>query len=253
MILDTVVDAGGDRAAPGSSSAPTRWGSEFPYWPASRAGTGSTCRSSTIGSIRRSRSCRSITTARSGWTVLALRDGGAGRAQDRFDIAFGNDPDTDRHGIVTRSGGLMNPNHYLAASIAYLFGAPRELAGDAGVGKTLVRQHHRPRRACAGGRLDEVPVGFKWFVPGCSTAPSASAARRARARASSATTAARGPPTRTALSCVCLPAEMTADGQGSGRAIRRARASARDPVYRGSTLRRRPAKSGVWRPLDPRT
>jgi phosphoglucomutase len=88
--------------------------------------------------------------------------------KDRFDIAFANDPDADRHGIVTRSAGLMNPNHYLAAAIAYLFGGARpEWGEDAGVGKTMVSSSIIDRVVAGSGRrLEEVPVGFKWFVPG---------------------------------------------------------------------------------------
>jgi phosphoglucomutase len=89
--------------------------------------------------------------------------------KDQFDVAFGNDVDSDRHGIVTRSAGLMNPNHYLAVAIAYLFASPRrkEWKSDAAVGKTLVSSSMIDRVAKALGRpLAEVPVGFKWFVPG---------------------------------------------------------------------------------------
>jgi phosphoglucomutase len=87
--------------------------------------------------------------------------------KDRFDVAFGNDADSDRHGIVTRSSGLMNPNHYLAVAIGYLFrdrtGWPREAA----VGKTLVSSSMIDRVASDVGRKAlEVPVGFKWFVAG---------------------------------------------------------------------------------------
>jgi phosphoglucomutase len=87
--------------------------------------------------------------------------------KDRFDIAFGNDPDSDRHGIVTRSAGLMNPNHYLAAAISYLFTHRAEWRPEAGVGKTVVSSSIIDRVAAKVGRaLVEVPVGFKWFVPG---------------------------------------------------------------------------------------
>jgi phosphoglucomutase len=88
--------------------------------------------------------------------------------KDRFDIAFANDPDADRHGIVTRGAGLMNPNQYLAAAIAYLLDGAREGWGnDAGVGKTMVSSSIIDRVvAGAGRRLEEVPVGFKWFVAG---------------------------------------------------------------------------------------
>jgi phosphoglucomutase len=87
--------------------------------------------------------------------------------KDRFDIAFGNDPDADRHGIVTRTGGLMNPNHFLAAAIAYLFTRRPAWRSNAGVGKTVVSSSIIDRVAASMGRtLVEVPVGFKWFVPG---------------------------------------------------------------------------------------
>jgi phosphoglucomutase len=87
--------------------------------------------------------------------------------KDRFDLAFGNDTDTDRHGIVTRDGGLMNPNHYLAASIDYLFTHRPGWRTDAGIGKTIVSSSIIDRVADkVGRRLVEVPVGFKWFVPG---------------------------------------------------------------------------------------
>jgi len=87
--------------------------------------------------------------------------------KDRFDIAFGNDPDSDRHGIVTRRGGLMNPNHYLAASVSYLFTHRPGWQTDAAVGKTVVSSSIIDRVAAkVGRRLVEVPVGFKWFVAG---------------------------------------------------------------------------------------
>jgi phosphoglucomutase len=87
--------------------------------------------------------------------------------KDRFDIAFGNDPDHDRHGIVTRSAGLMNPNHYLAAAIFYLVTHRQGWRPDAAVGKTVVSSSLIDRVAAKVGRtLVEVPVGFKWFVSG---------------------------------------------------------------------------------------
>ena len=87
--------------------------------------------------------------------------------KDKFDIAFGNDPDFDRHGIVTKSAGLMNPNHFLAVSVWYLFQNRPEWREDAAVGKTLVSSSMIDRVASHLGRpLAEVPVGFKWFVDG---------------------------------------------------------------------------------------
>lgn len=87
--------------------------------------------------------------------------------KDTFDVAFGNDPDYDRHGIVTRSAGLMNPNHYLAVAIHYLFQHRDGWPSDAAVGKTLVSSSMIDRVAKHLGRqLAEVPVGFKWFVDG---------------------------------------------------------------------------------------
>lgn len=87
--------------------------------------------------------------------------------KDRFDIAFGNDADSDRHGIVTPSVGLMNPNHYLAVAIWYLFQHRPGWGLDVAVGKTLVSSSMIDRVvASMGRRLCEVPVGFKWFVDG---------------------------------------------------------------------------------------
>ena len=87
--------------------------------------------------------------------------------RDRFDISTGNDADADRHGIVTRDGGLMNPNHFLAVAIDYLYKHRPDWASDAAVGKTMVSSSIIDRVvADLGRRLIEVPVGFKWFVPG---------------------------------------------------------------------------------------
>lgn len=89
------------------------------------------------------------------------------RLKDNFDIAFGNDADVDRHGIVTRGGGLMNPNHYLSVAVHYLFRDRTAWRKEAAAGKTLVSTSMIDRVAMdAGRRLYEVPVGFKWFVDG---------------------------------------------------------------------------------------
>jgi phosphoglucomutase len=87
--------------------------------------------------------------------------------KDHFGVAFANDPDSDRHGIVTSSTGLMNPNHYLAVAIRYLLAHRPHWPAHAAVGKTLVSSSLIDRVvAKLGRRLHEVPVGFKWFVPG---------------------------------------------------------------------------------------
>jgi phosphoglucomutase len=92
-------------------------------------------------------------------TLIALKD--------RFDVAFACDTDHDRHGVVTPSAGLMNPNHYLAVAINYLFQNRKQWRADAGIGKTLVSSSIIDRLAAGiGRRLVEVPVGFKWFVDG---------------------------------------------------------------------------------------
>ena len=98
------------------------------------------------------------------WAMAALI-----RLKDQYDIAIGNDPDFDRHGIVTASGGLMNPNHYLAVAIWYLFQNRGNWPADAIIGKTLVSSSMIDRVGTHLGRtVAEVPVGFKWFVPGLS-------------------------------------------------------------------------------------
>jgi len=87
--------------------------------------------------------------------------------KDKFSVAFGNDPDADRHGIVTPSAGLLNPNHYLAVAINYLLTHRPQWNKNAAIGKTLVSSSSIDRVVAALGRqLMEVPVGFKWFAPG---------------------------------------------------------------------------------------
>jgi phosphoglucomutase len=91
------------------------------------------------------------------------------RMRDQFDVAFANDTDADRHGIVTRSSGLMNPNHFLAAAVAYLFAQRPQWTQEAAIGKTIVSSSMIDRVARKlNRRLVETPVGFKWFVDGLS-------------------------------------------------------------------------------------
>ncbi len=101
------------------------------------------------------------------YAMASLREIMAG-GNAPYDIATGNDADSDRHGIVTPDGGLMNPNHYLAAAISYLYGGARpQWRDDAAIGKTLVSSSLIDRVGAELGRkVIEVPVGFKWFVPG---------------------------------------------------------------------------------------
>ena len=87
--------------------------------------------------------------------------------KDKFDVAFGNDPDADRHGVVTPDSGLLEPNHYLAVAASYLFGSRDRWSADAAVGKTVVTSSMIDRVTTGlDRRLFEVPVGFKWFVEG---------------------------------------------------------------------------------------
>jgi phosphoglucomutase len=96
------------------------------------------------------------------WAMASLLE-----KRDQYDIATGNDADADRHGIVTPDGGLMNPNHYLATAITYLFAHRPDWPAGAKVGKTVVSSSLIDRVVASLGReLFEVPVGFKWFVPG---------------------------------------------------------------------------------------
>jgi phosphoglucomutase len=128
--------------------------------------------------------------------------------KDRFDIAFGNDPDADRHGIVTPSVGLMNPNHYLAVAIWYLFQHRPGWRPDAAVGKTLVsssmidRVAHHIGRGWLKCRSASNGLSMVWWM-----ARLALAVRRARAHRSCGATARCGPPTRMASS-----SELTGGG-----------------------------------------
>ena len=101
-------------------------------------------------------------------SLVQAMAGSAGGGSSPYDVATGNDADSDRHGIVTPDAGLMNPNHYLAVAIQYLYsGARPQWPAGAAIGKTLVSSALIDRVASALGRtLLEVPVGFKWFVPG---------------------------------------------------------------------------------------
>ena len=177
------------------------------------------------------------------------------KLKDRFDVAFGNDPDSDRHGIVTKSTGLMNPNHYLAVAIRYLLTHRADWPAHAAVGKTLVssslidRVVSEPRPAAL-PRCRSASSGSR---PGCSTARSASAARRAPAPASCGATAPSGRPTRTARSSTCSPPRSLArTGKDPGEHYQRADRRVRHALLHADRRRRRRrSRRRACRSFDP--
>jgi phosphoglucomutase len=127
-------------------------------------------------------------------------------AKDSYAIATGNDADADRHGIVTPDAGLLAPNAYLAVAIEHLLATRSSWPADAAIGKTLVSSSMIDRVVAAlGRRLLEVPVGFKWFVPGLLDGSVAFGGEESPAPPSCARTARSGPRTRTASCCACWP------------------------------------------------
>ena len=173
--------------------------------------------------------------------------------RDRFDLAFANDTDADRHGIVTRSAGLLNPNHFLSAAVAYLFGGGRDWPAEVAVGKTLVSTSMLDHVvASLGRRLLEVPVGFKWFVEGLldgsvgfggEESAGASFLRRDR---SVWTTDKDG-----LIACL-LAAEMTArGGRDPGEAYRELTGRFGAPAYRRIDAPASPEQKAVLARLSP--
>jgi phosphoglucomutase len=173
--------------------------------------------------------------------------------KDRFDLAFANDTDADRHGIVTRSAGLLNPNHFLSAAVEYLFGGSRDWPNEVAVGKTLVSTSMLDRVvASLGRRLLEVPVGFKWFVDGLldgsvgfggEESAGASFLRRDR---SVWTTDKDG-----LIACL-LAAEMTArSGRDPGEAYRDLTGRFGSPAYRRIDAPASPEQKAVLARLSP--
>ncbi len=173
--------------------------------------------------------------------------------RDRFDIAFGNDTDADRHGIVTPGAGLLNPNHFLSAAIAYLFGGARDWAATVAVGKTLVSSAMIDRVVLdLGRRLLEVPVGFKWFVAGLLDGSvgfggeESAGASFLRRDGSTWTTDKDG-----IIACL-LAAELTArTGRDPGAAYRELTARFGDPAYRRIDAPATPAQKAVLARLSP--
>ena len=173
--------------------------------------------------------------------------------RDRFDVAFGNDADADRHGIVTPANGLLNPNHVLSAAVGYLFGEGRQWGGDVAVGKTLVSSAMIDRvTADLGRRLLEVPVGFKWFVPGLLDGSvgfggeESAGASFLRRDGTVWTTDKDG-----IIACL-LAAELTArTGRDPGMAYAELTARFGAPAYRRIDARASPAEKAVLGALSP--
>jgi phosphoglucomutase len=173
--------------------------------------------------------------------------------KDRFDIAFGNDTDADRHGIVAPSVGLMNPNHYLAVAIWYLYQNRPGWRPDAAVGKTLVSSSMIDRVAAhLGRRLAEVPVGFKWFVDGLVDGSfgfggeESAGASFLRADGTVWTTDKDG------IILDLLAAEITAvTGRDPGEHYRALTAQFGEPVYQRMDVAATPAQKQVLERLSP--
>ena len=173
--------------------------------------------------------------------------------RDRFDVAFANDTDADRHGIVTPGAGLLNPNHFLSVAVGHLFGGGREWGKDVAVGKTLVSSAMLDRvTADLGRRLLEVPVGFKWFVPGLVDGSlgfggeESAGASFLRRDGTVWTTDKDG-----IIACL-LAAEMTArSGRDPGRAYEALTARFGAPVYRRIDAPATPAEKAVLARLSP--
>jgi phosphoglucomutase len=173
--------------------------------------------------------------------------------KDKFDIAFGSDPDADRHGIVTRSAGLLNPNHYLAVAIHYLLTHRPAWPASAAVGKTVVSSGLIDRVvAAADRRLNEVPVGFKWFAPGlydgtcCFGGEESAGASFLRKDGTVWTTDKDG-----ILLCL-LAAEMTArTGKDPGQLYQELAAKHGTPYYTRIDAPATPAQKSAFKNLSP--
>jgi len=173
--------------------------------------------------------------------------------KDRFDVAFACDTDHDRHGVVTRTAGLLNPNHYLAVAISYLFRERKGWAASAAVGKTMVSSSMIDRVAASlGRRLYEVPVGFKWFVDGLLDGSlgfggeESAGASFLRRDGTTWTTDKDG------IALALLSAEMTAKrGRDPGELYRELAAEHGDPVYERVDAPANPALKAALLALAP--
>jgi len=174
--------------------------------------------------------------------------------KDQYPVAFGNDPDADRHGVVTPSAGLMNPNHYLAVAIRYLLTNRPAWPKTAAVGKTLVSSSMIDRVVKDLGRcLAEVPVGFKWFAPGlfdgsiCFGGEESAGASFLRQDGSVWTTDKDG------IILALLAAEITArTGKDPGVHYRELTAEFGTPYTRGSMRRPLPKRNRACRSSPPK-
>ena len=175
--------------------------------------------------------------------------------KDKFDVSWACDTDHDRHGIVTRTAGLLNPNHYLAVSIQYLFTHRPEWSAKVGIGKTLVSSSIIDRVAKGLGRpMLEVPVGFKWFVDGLIDGSLGFVRRRVSGRELPAAQRhgvddRQGWPDHGAAG----GGDDRGDGQGSGRTLWRVDGEVwRLRCISASTRRRRRSRRRSWRSCRPR-
>src|SRR3954470_11095950 len=171
---------------------------------------------------------------------------------DRFGVAFANDPDADRHGIVTPSAGLMNPNHHLAVCIEYLFGGARDWDG-AGIGKTLVSSSVIDRVAEDLGRtLVEVPVGFKWFVEGLLDGSIGFGGEESAGASFLRRDAGPWATDKDGLIPCLLAAEMTArDGRDPGERYRGLEERFGSAVYKRTDVEATPEEKAVLKQLSP--
>jgi phosphoglucomutase len=174
------------------------------------------------------------------------------KLRDRFNLGFGNDADADRHGIVTPSAGLMNPNHYLAASIAYLFPHRSDWSMNAAVGKTLVSSSLIDRVAAdIQRRLVEVPVGFKWFVPGLLDGSLAFGGEESAGASFLRRDGSAWSTDKDGILLCLLAAELTAVlGHDPGQLYEQLTARLGDPVYRRVDARATPRQKELLKRLS---
>jgi len=176
------------------------------------------------------------------------------KLRDRFDLALGNDADADRHGIVTRAAGLLNPNHYLAAAIAYLFEHRPAWPAQAAIGKTLVSSSLIDRVAAERGRqLVEVPVGFKWFVAGLLDGSLAFGGEESAGASFLRLDGSAWSTDKDGILLCLLAAELTARlGKDPGELYAELTRTLGEPVYRRVDARATPQQKELLTRLSPR-